>query len=205
MKIAVSRTDGFLFLKMVLYNQPWQKACTTLNKEFHEKQKAASRCACQEPALPMTSCTCCSLLGFHSCMWWHIQHNDSTNRHLTTKQWSVRPRAPPPAPHPVCVLFEYGLLDVACKQRRGKVAQVHHLIYHAILVWLPKYHVLLLLIRVAAVGLGAVAPCSGTLSEHVEAFLSGDSSGGRWWTQKWENSGRKKKQSFFYHCKVCWW
>lgn len=62
-------------------------------------------------------------------------------------------------------------MDVACKQRRGKVAQVHHLVCHAILLWLAKQHVLLLLfIGVAAVGLGAVAPGFGALSEHAEAF-----------------------------------
>lgn len=112
----------------------------------------------------------------------------------------MTPRAPPSAPHPVCVLLEHGLVDVACKQCRGKVAQVHHVIYHAILVWLPKYHVLLLLIRVAAVGLGAVAPCSAALSEHAEAFQE---------TVVVTDGGHRngkivgvRKSNLFYRCKV---
>lgn len=103
----------------------------------------------------------------HSARWF----NKQTSNHKAVKRDPKSPPSPTPAPHPVCVLLEHGLMDVACKQRRGKVAQVHHLIYHAILVCLPKYHVLLLLlIGVAAVGLGAVAPCSGALSEHAGAF-----------------------------------
>ena len=75
--------------------------------------------------------------------------------------------------HPVYLLFEHSFMDAACEERCGEVAQIHHLLRHALLIILPKHHVLfllLVLLRIAAVGLRAIAPGLGALSQHVEAF-----------------------------------
>lgn len=115
--------------------------------------------------------TCCQTLSLGRAD--TLSEMTQTHKHPVTQNKDTAQKVRFAAAHPVQVLLEHSFVDAARKERCGKVAQIHHLLHHAVLITLSKYHVLFLLIillGITAVGLWAVTPCLGALSQHFEGF-----------------------------------